>query len=190
MTDQGSVVRMQLKGDTLAFSGSVQGRTDQGVDGSVASIRHALGQENLNELKLEVAIAQIEDLIMPMIRHLPANVKLEIHGAELVKIVDLLCEGNGAAIHIEAVESVRTLRQRRSRGLASSRTGNAGFAGTDCSARGHASCRLAFCFLYASRGVKGPLCWTQRSMGSAAGHSTKLNNPHGPQPQRGCDLFP
>ena len=50
---------MQLKGDTLAFSGSLKGGTDQGVDGSVASIRHALGQENLNELKLEVAIAQI-----------------------------------------------------------------------------------------------------------------------------------
>ena len=95
---------MQLKGDTLAFSGSLQGGADQDVDGSVASIRHALGQENLNELKLEVAIAQVEDLIMPMISRLPANVKLEIHGAELVKIVDLLCEGNGADIHIEAVE--------------------------------------------------------------------------------------
>ncbi len=95
---------MQLKGDALAFSESVQGGTGQGVDGSVASIRHALGQENLNELKLEVAIAQVEDLIMPMIRCLPANVKLEIDGAELVEIIDLLCDDNGAAIHIEAVE--------------------------------------------------------------------------------------
>jgi hypothetical protein len=59
---------------------------------------------NLNELKLEVAIAEVEDLIMPMIRCLPANVKLEIHGAELVEIGQLLSEHNGTAISIEAVE--------------------------------------------------------------------------------------
>lgn len=106
MTDQGDFVRMQLQGDALTFIASMHGGKTQSISGSTSSIRDALGQENLNEVKLESAISQVEDLIMPIVRCLPASTKLEIDGAELAGIFHLLPESNGTAISIESVEDL------------------------------------------------------------------------------------
>ena len=105
MTDQGSALRLRLEGDALLFIASVGGAS-QRIEGSVSSIRNALGSGNLTEAKVESAIAQIEDLIMPIIRALPASERFEIDGAELVEVIELLSDDHQAVISIESVEGL------------------------------------------------------------------------------------
>jgi len=106
LTDQGDFIRMQLQGDALIFIASMHGGKTQSIGGSIANIRNVLGQDNLNEVKLESAIAQVEDLIMPIIHAFRARTKLEIHGAELAGLFHLLTENNGSIIPIESVENL------------------------------------------------------------------------------------
>ena len=97
---------MQLQGDALTFIASMHGGKTQSIGASVSSIRNVLGHDNLNEAMLESAIAQVEDLILPIIRSLPARTKLEIYGADLTEIFHLLPENNGNTIPIESVEDL------------------------------------------------------------------------------------
>ena len=74
----------------LTFSASAHGGEALRIPAAISSIRLALGPGYLTAAKLETAIAQVEDLIMPIIRCLPEGAQLEIHGAELAKIHHLL----------------------------------------------------------------------------------------------------
>jgi hypothetical protein len=102
--DQSDRVQMQLEGDVLTFSASAHGGETLSLADSVSGIRHALGQRYLTAIKLESAIARVEDLIMPMIRSLPAAAQLEIHGAELENIHHLLATEKDVAVAIDLVE--------------------------------------------------------------------------------------
>lgn len=104
MTDRSGVVQMRLKGNALTFIASVGEGKSQSVVGSVSNIRDALGQGNVNEGRLDVAIAQVEDLIMPILRSFPATEKLEVGGAELAGVFRLLSATSSEAVPIEAVE--------------------------------------------------------------------------------------
>lgn len=104
MTNQRDFVRVQLDGDVLAFSASALGGESLYLADSVSGIRHALGQKYLTAAKLETAIARVEELIMPLIRRLPAGSQLEIHGAELTKVHHLLSPEKDVVVAIDSVE--------------------------------------------------------------------------------------
>jgi hypothetical protein len=95
---------MQLPDNSLTFIALAGGGQSHSIVGSVSNIREALGQGNLNEQRLEVAIAQVEGLIMPVLRSFPAMTKLEIDGAELSAVFRLLSVNVGEAIPVESVE--------------------------------------------------------------------------------------
>lgn len=101
----GGTVLMRLDGGTLSLL--AHGNTGQRVEGSIAAVRTGLVRSPLHEGRLELAIAQVEDLIMPMLRTMPPAATLEVLGTELVAVVDLLAQGDGGgtgAVRIEAVE--------------------------------------------------------------------------------------
>ena len=104
MKDRSGTVRMQLQDNSLTFIALAGGGQSQSIVGSVSNIRGTLGQGNLNEQRLEVAIAQVEDLIMPVLRSFPAMTKLEIDGAELSAVFRLLSVNADEAIPVESVE--------------------------------------------------------------------------------------
>ena len=106
MIDQNSALRMRFEGDALIFSASVRGGTSQRIEGSVSGIRNGIGPGYLTEVIVENAIAQIEDFIMPILRGLPANERLEIDGTGFEEVVDLLSDNNQAVISIESVEDL------------------------------------------------------------------------------------
>lgn len=96
---------MLLDGGTLSLV--AHGNPGQRADGSIAAVRAGLARSPLHEGRLELAIAQVEDLIMPMLRTLPPAATLEVFGTELVSVVSLLTQGDGGgtgAARIEAVE--------------------------------------------------------------------------------------
>lgn len=102
--DRGDAVRVQLQDDALTFIASAGDGRNHRVVRSVSNIRDALGQGNLNEARLEVAIAQVEDLIMPVLRSFPPKTRLEIGGSELAGIFRLLSPNAGEVVPIESVE--------------------------------------------------------------------------------------
>ena len=104
MKDRSGTVRMQLQDNSLTLIALAGGGQSQSIVGSVSNIRGTLGQGNLNEQRLEVAIAQVEDLIMPVLRSFPAMTKLEIDGAELSAVFRLLSVNADEAIPVESVE--------------------------------------------------------------------------------------
>jgi len=106
LTDEGNILRMRLQGNVLVFIASARGETDQNFEASVSRIKNAIEHGNLTEIKVERAIAEVEDLIMPIIRGLPASKRLEIDGTEFVKVTHLLSGNHAAAIPIESVESL------------------------------------------------------------------------------------
>jgi hypothetical protein len=100
-------VQMLLDSGTLSLL--AHGNTGQRVEGSIAAVRTGLARSPLHEGRLELAIAQVEDLIMPMLRTMPPAATLEVLGTELVAVVDLLAQGDGGgtgAVRIEAVENL------------------------------------------------------------------------------------
>ena len=99
------MVQMLLDGGTLSLV--AHGKPGQRADGSIAVVRAGLARSPLHEGRLELAIAQVEDLIMPMLRTLPPAARLEVLGTELASVVGLLAPdtgGDAAAVPIEAVE--------------------------------------------------------------------------------------
>lgn len=96
---------MLLDGGTLSLV--AHDNPGQRADGSIAVVRSGLAQSPLREGPLELAIAQVEDLIMPMLRTLPRAATLEVLGTELASVMGLLAPGAGGgtgAVRIEAVE--------------------------------------------------------------------------------------
>lgn len=99
-------IRLRLKGDELTFLTSIGGGEDQSVIVSVSSIRDDLEKRGLTEAGLENVITQVEDLIMPILRALPATTKLEVYGSVLEKVFNLLSTSNDVGVSIETVESL------------------------------------------------------------------------------------
>ena len=98
-------VQMRLDGGTLSLTAHTSAA--QRVEGSIAAIRAGLARRPLHEGQLELAIAQVEDLIMPMLRTMPPAATLELLGTELAAVVGLLAQADGGgtgAVRIEAVE--------------------------------------------------------------------------------------
>jgi len=171
LTDEGNILRMRLQGNVLVFIASARGETDQNFEASVSRIKNAIEHGNLTEIKVERAIAEVEDLIMPIIRGLPASKRLEIDGTEFVKVTHLLSGNHAAAIPIESVESLFNdlanyarsckLCQWFSCGLAQTRPGNAGRIESRCFAGGYAPRWFQNCFLVAASSVKRAPYWPQ-----------------------------
>lgn len=63
-----------------------------------------LGQGRVTGARLEVAIADIEDLIMPVLRDLPPGMQLVARGALFAAVVDLLPSETSRDASIDAVE--------------------------------------------------------------------------------------
>lgn len=99
-------VLLRIRGDELMIVASTRDGPDQHFSSSVSQTRILLEQEPLTEAKLESAIAQIEDRIMPIIRALPAHTELKISGFELERILELLPETNSSSVPIESVEAL------------------------------------------------------------------------------------
>ena len=104
--DQAGSIRLKIEGDRLALIASTVAGPGQPTCGSISGIRHVLAQGRLTEASLESAITQVEDLIMPIIRTLPASTKLKVSGVELEKVFRLLSVTDSAAVPIESVESL------------------------------------------------------------------------------------
>ena len=103
--EQYGYIWLQLEGDQLTFIASTGGQ-DQSIHGSVSSTRNALEKGNLTGAKVEDAINQVEDLIMPLLRSLPANTELKVSGPELLKIFHMLSATDDAIVSIASVESL------------------------------------------------------------------------------------
>jgi len=103
-TDQSGYILLKLEADKLIFTASAGASTDQSIYGSVSGIRNALEQGKLTGARIEDAINRVEDLIMPMLRSLPANTELRVSGPELTKVFHLFSATDDAHIPIESVE--------------------------------------------------------------------------------------
>lgn len=97
-------ILLELRGDQLIFVASKNDGPDQHFCSLVSKTRRLLEQEPLTGGKLESAIAQIEDHIMPIIRSLPAHSGLKISGFELARLIGLLPETKSRTVPIESVE--------------------------------------------------------------------------------------
>jgi len=104
--NQGRTFELRLEGDQLAFVALAPGGSAYIHGGSVSSIRAVLARGRLTEAMLESAIAQVEDLIMPILRSLPASAHFRVSGEELQKVFQLMPRGDGAAVSTETVESL------------------------------------------------------------------------------------
>lgn len=103
--DDGHIL-MRLQGDLLIVVTSVNDAPTQHFCCLVSKTRELLEQEPLTEVKVESAIAQIEEQIMPITRTLPAHLELKISGYELGRIHGLFSKNNNRSIPIESVESL------------------------------------------------------------------------------------
>jgi hypothetical protein len=103
--DQSRYIQLQLEGDQITFIASTGGPA-QSIHGSVSGIRNALGQGKLSGARVEDTINQIEDLIMPILRSLPASTELRVSGPELVTVFHMLSATDDTVVPIESVESL------------------------------------------------------------------------------------
>ena len=102
-----TIIRMQIAGDDLRFSvfeNSGAGEARSVSVGSVAPIRRILRHEPVTAPELEAAIAEVEDLIMPVIRTLPAGGVLEAEGRELSEVAETLPSSGMEQVPLEDVE--------------------------------------------------------------------------------------
>jgi len=104
--EQSQHIRLRLQGDQLTFIDSTCGFHAQHRSGSLSSVRSVLEQGSLTEARLESAISQIEDLIIPIIRSLPKSKELKASGFELAKVINSMSATEGVAVSIESVESL------------------------------------------------------------------------------------
>jgi len=100
---QGKYIGLQLEGDQLTFTAPT---VSESIHGSVSRIRNALEHGHLTGARVEDAINQVEDLIMPMLRSLPASTELKVSGTELVQIFHMLSATDDSVVPIESVESL------------------------------------------------------------------------------------
>ena len=99
-------LEMRLRADQLSFIAAANNELNEIVAGSLSSIRKSLAQEYLTSAGVEEAIAQTEDLIMPVIRNLRENIEFKVSGLEMGDVLQLLSGADGAAIPIEMVENL------------------------------------------------------------------------------------
>ena len=97
-SERGRTVGLRLEGDRLIFFDSTAG--------PLSGVRRGLEAGRLDAAALERAIAEVEDLIMPMIRSLPRTAELVVSGSELAEVLALLPAGAGGGVSIESVESL------------------------------------------------------------------------------------
>lgn len=98
-------VQLRLDDDTLTLIAPAGGNEAQDVfAGSVSGIRSLFAQGRLTEAALEAAIAETEELVMPILRSLPTGARLKAGGPALAEVLGLLPESNTASVPIESVE--------------------------------------------------------------------------------------
>lgn len=102
----GGYIQLRLEADELALIASTGGRSGHSGSGALASVRNVLGQGRLTESGLESVITQVEDLVMPIVRTLPASTELKVSGMELAKVFRLMSATGDVAVPTEAVESL------------------------------------------------------------------------------------
>ena len=105
-TDQDGYIEMQVQTNQLAFIPSVESGSDQNHQGSLSIVKNVLAQYGVTEAGLEIAINHVEDLIMPIIRHLPECTELKVSGSELEIVFRLLSATQSASVSIDVVESL------------------------------------------------------------------------------------
>ena len=105
-SDQSRSLQLRLQGDRLDFIASAGGGRGHSDGGSASSIRAVLAQGRLTEASLENTIAHVEDLIMPILRALPASAQLKVSGAELERAFQLLPVADGDAASTETLEGL------------------------------------------------------------------------------------
>ncbi len=108
LVGQGGIVRLQFEGDELRFivpAGGAASEERTLLAGSVARARSILRHEPATAAELEAAIAEVEDLVMPVIRMLPSDAMLEASGPEFGEVLGQLPDAvDGKRVPIEAVE--------------------------------------------------------------------------------------
>lgn len=106
-SDRDTIIRLQIAGDDLRFSvleNSGAGEARSVSVGSITPIRSILRHEPVTAPELEAAIAEVEDLIMPVIRTLPYGYILEVAGRELCEAAEALPSSGVKPVPIEDVE--------------------------------------------------------------------------------------
>lgn len=98
-SDLGRYVGLRLEADGVTFLG-------RRTVGPLAGVRSGLERGRVSAAWLERAIAEVEELIMPLIRDLPAGAELGVSGSELAVVVALVSGGEGGAVPIESVEEL------------------------------------------------------------------------------------
>lgn len=105
-TEQHQYIRLQLDEDQLTFIFTTGGVPTQSIHGSVSGTRHALEQRHLTCARVEEAINEVEDLLMPMLRALPACTELKVSGPELETVFEILSTDKDAVIALASVETL------------------------------------------------------------------------------------
>lgn len=106
MIERDDVVELQIGVNGIFFivSSEVEGLRRLQV-GSVAGVRLMLERGHLTGAKIEAAIAEIEDLVMPALRNLPGVSHLVVSGPELAGVMQQLASNCGA-VSISTVEAL------------------------------------------------------------------------------------
>jgi hypothetical protein len=104
--ERGSIVELQLDEGKISFGvSSGAGIIQRFEAGSVAGARAVLEQGHLTASKIEVAIAEVEDLIMPTLRSFARGSDLRVSGPELVGVLRNLAS-KGETVSISTVEAL------------------------------------------------------------------------------------
>lgn len=120
------VIRMRITADELHFS--VYEHRHATAISSVAvcpitSVRSLLRHEPIRASELEAAIAEVEDLIMPIIQKRHAGSVLEVEGDDLNGVIKALPLSSNGTASIEAVENLFSLLARVTMGTPASALG-------------------------------------------------------------------
>lgn len=106
----GGSVRLHLEGDELRFVVSHMPGSSEHKRvpvGSIAAVRRLIRHEPVNAAELEAAIAEVEDLIMPVLRVLPSAEALEVSGQDLCVVIAAASPAaRGQPVSIEAIENL------------------------------------------------------------------------------------
>jgi hypothetical protein len=106
MIARDSVVELQMEEDEISFvvPSEVDGLRRLQV-GAVAGVRLMLEKGHLTGPKIEATIDEIEELLMPALRHLPGVSHLLVSGPELEDVMRQLASNDGA-VSISTVEAL------------------------------------------------------------------------------------
>ncbi len=104
MIERDSAIALQLHSNVLTLTHhTAAGSVHQLMTAPLTGIYALLGQGNLTGAKVETAISEIEDLIMPALRNLEVSIDLKLAGHALQRIVQLL-DNDGKSVSIAAIE--------------------------------------------------------------------------------------